>query len=152
MGCQVALAAAYRHPERAGGLILIGPTLGDGVVPAWRYVGGLLADIFFERMLYNCLLVKMYCEMGIPRYCATTLKMFSDRPLSHAREIESDVLVVRGQYDLIVPDTAARRLAAALGHSRFERVPGSAHAVQFNCPRLIARMTTTFLEQIEDRA
>lgn len=149
MGCQVALAMAHRAPERVKSMILIGPTLGRDIVPPWRYAAGLFADIFVEKMLYNGLLAKMYCQMGVGRYCATTAKMFADRPLEYAGEIACPTLVIRGQYDAIVPDTSARRLAAKLPYGRYERIGHTAHAVLFNRPELFAARLASFLADVE---
>lgn len=149
MGCQVALAMARNAPNRIGGLVLVGPTLGADIVAPWRYALGLFADVFVEKMLYNGLLAKMYCEMGIPHYCATTLKMFADRPLESAGQVDSPTLVLRGSLDAIVPDTSARRLAAALPRARFERVARCAHALLFNRPEFFAARLERFLAGVE---
>lgn len=149
LGCQVALAIARRHPARARALILVGPTLGSQLVPVWRYVVGLLIDCFLEKMLYNGLLAKMYCEMGVLRYAITTCYMFADCPLDTAGSIAAPALILRGKRDAIVPDTAARRLTAALPNGQFERVAGTAHAVPFNRAEFFAARTSQYLSAIE---
>jgi pimeloyl-ACP methyl ester carboxylesterase len=53
--------------------------------------------------------------------------------------------VVRGAGDAIVPDAAARRLAAVLPAGRFARVSGAAHAVQYNSPAVFVSITLAFL-------
>ena len=84
MGCQVALALARRHPARVGGLVLVGPTVGEQYIPFWRYALGLLLDGVREPLIYNAVLARMYAQQGIPRYLATTRKMLEDEPLRHA--------------------------------------------------------------------
>lgn len=62
MGCQVALALARRHPERVGGLVLVGPTVGEQYIPFWRYALGLLLDGIREPLIYNAVLARMYAQ------------------------------------------------------------------------------------------
>ena len=81
LGCQVALALARRHPDRVGALVLVGPTLGGGIVPAWRYVLGVLADGAREPVLYNGTLLRMYLQMGLRRFAATVPLLFADDTL-----------------------------------------------------------------------
>ena len=132
MGGQVALALARRHPERVGGLVLVGSTVGEDYVPAWRYAAGLLVDGTREPFVYNVLLARMYAQQGIPRYLATTQKMLEDEPLRHADEVRAPCLVLRGGRDGIIPDAVARRLAAALPRGEFRRLEGASHALNFS--------------------
>ena len=132
MGGQVALALARRHPERVGGIVLVGSTVGEDYVPAWRYAVGLLVDGTREPLVYNLLLARMYAQQGIPRYLATTRKMLEDEPLKHADEVRAPCLVLRGGRDGIIPDAVARRLAAALPRGEFRRLEGASHALNFS--------------------
>jgi pimeloyl-ACP methyl ester carboxylesterase len=150
MGCQVALALARRHPERAAGLVLIGPTEGGDLVPFWRTVVGLAADVFFETMLYNGTLFKMYLQMGPARFFATVAKMWrGDDPVDNADQVGSPVLIVRGSLDVIVPEQAARQFALDLPQGSFTTIEGSAHAVQFNKPQAFAPLARAFWERAE---
>ncbi len=149
MGCQVALALARHHPERAGGLVLVGPTEGGDLVPFWRTTLGLLADVLVETMLYNGTIVRMYLQMGVPRYLATVKKMWRDDPVDKAGKVASPTLIIRGSRDMIVPEQAARRFALDLPRGSFMTVDGSVHAVQFNKPEAFARIARAFWERAE---
>ncbi len=149
MGCQVALALARRQPERVGGLVLVGPTVGEQYIPFWRYALGLLLDGCREPLVYNAVLARMYAQQGIPRYLATTRKMLEDKPLVHAGEVCAPCLILRGERDGIIPDAVARRLAAALPCGEFRRVVGAAHALQFSRPQEFVTALLDFLGQIE---
>jgi 2-hydroxy-6-oxonona-2,4-dienedioate hydrolase len=145
MGCQVALALAHRHPPRVGRLVLAGPTTGEHFTPWWRSLLGLLLDGCREPLLYTGLLLRMYGQMG-PRRCLQTVrKMQADDPVARAAAVTAPCLVVRGAGDAIIPEAAARRLAAALPAGRFASVSGAAHAVQFNTPAVFVPMTLAFL-------
>lgn len=146
MGCQVAFALARRHPERVGALVLVGPTSGTRVVPLWRYVAGLLADGFREPLRYNLTLLRMYTQMGVPRYLATAREMMADDPLAHAGEIAAPCLIVRGERDAIVSDEMVHKFVAALPDAQSATIRGTAHAVPFNQPNVFTRMALAFLE------
>lgn len=144
MGCQVALALARRHPHRVGGLALVGPTVGEDYISFWRYAVGLLLDGIQEPLNYNVRLVRMYAQMGIPRYLGTTRKMLEDEPLRHVDEVRAPCLIVRGARDGIIPDAVARHLAAALPRGEFRRLNGTAHALQFSRPRELVETALPF--------
>lgn len=148
MGCQVALALARRHPERVGGLVLVGPTQGV-VVPGWRYAVGTMMDGMREPILFAGVLPRMYLQMGAVRFIATLRKMLRDDTLGHARAVRAPCLVVRGGGDAIIPDASARRLAAALPRGTYVKIDGSAHAVQFNRPESFTQTTLAFLSGLE---
>ena len=150
MGCQVALALARRRPDRVGGLVLVGPTVGGQSISFWRYALGLLLDGIQEPPIYNLRLTRMYAQMGVPRYLATTRKMLEDEPLLHADEVRAPCLIVRGARDGIIPDRAARRLAAALPGGEFRRLSGAAHALQFSRPREFVETALPFWARAED--
>ena len=145
MGCQVALALARRHPGRVGGVVLVAPTTGRRVVPAWRYLIGLPLDGLAETLRYNVTLLRMYRQMGVPRYLATIPKMLQDDPIGEAARVAAPCLLLRGTRDRLVPDVAAHRLAAALPRAKFVHVPDAAHAIQFNNPGEFVRRARHFL-------
>ena len=60
--------------------------------------------------------------------------MLCDRPIALAEQVQCPALVIRGTRDMIIPDRAAARLAAALPRGRIVRVPRAAHAAQFSRP------------------
>ncbi len=151
MGCQVALAMARRHPQRVGGLVLVGPTAGERYIPLWRYALGLLLDGCREPLGYTAVLTRMYLEMGVPRYLATTVKMLEDEPIVHAAEVHASCLILRGQFDGIIPDSVARRLAAALPAGEFQRLRGAAHALQFSHSQQFVDIALNFWARAEAR-
>jgi pimeloyl-ACP methyl ester carboxylesterase len=149
MGCQVALALARRHPERVGGLLLVGPTTGTRFLSVGRYLLGLLRDGLREPLRYNALLMRMYWQMGLIRYLATAKEMLEDDPVEGAEVIAAPCLVIRGERDAIVPESVARRVAAALPRGELAQVEGVAHAVQFSAPHQFTRIALQFLAEVE---
>lgn len=147
MGCQVALALARRHPARVGGLVLVGATVGGRAVSFGRYALGLLRDGAREPPRYNLALSRMYAQMGVPRYLATTHKMLQNEPLLYAHEIDAPCLIVRGEFDGIIPDRAARELSARLPRGQFRRLDGTAHALMYSRPREFVETALPFWAQ-----
>ncbi|MBV9850058.1 MAG: alpha/beta hydrolase [Armatimonadetes bacterium] len=149
LGCQAALALARRHPARVGGLALLGPTTGPALESFWRYALGLLLDGLVEPPAYNLTLLKMYAQMGLPRYVATLRHMMADDPLAQIDRVQAPCLVLRGGKDGIVPERAARELAAALPRGEYRELDSTAHAAGFNTPELFADATLKFLAHAE---
>ena len=152
MGCQVALSLARRHPERVAGLILLGPTTGNSQVPFWRYALGLLRDGFGESLPYNLTLLKMYSQMGLRRYLATVRLMMRDDPLAHIADVRAPCLVTRGGNDRIVPERAAKELAARLPRGEYQALDSTAHAAEYNTPKLFVSATLEFIGRVESPA
>lgn len=149
MGCQIAMAMAWRHPSRVGGMVLQGPTMGIHLMPAWRYAVSLALDSVAEPLTYNLLLAKMYLQMGVPYYLATTLKMLENDPLEYCRQIVAPTLIVRGGNDLIIPDAAARKLTMALPDAAYTPLDGTAHAIEYAAPELFVPAVLNFLHRAE---
>jgi len=144
LGGQVLLALARRHPARVGRLVLVGSTVGGQYISLARYAVGLVLDGLQEPLYYSVVLSRMYSQMGLVRYLATTRAMLEDEPLEHIDEVQAPCLVLRGENDGIIPDAVARRLAAALPNGQFRRLAGSAHAMQFSRPREFTEVALSF--------
>ena len=145
LGCQVALALARNHPNRVESLTLVGPTTGRSLEGFWRYAAGLAADAIFEPAAYNVCLASMYRQMGIVRYLRTVRKMLQDKPLDDVSMILQPCLVLRGEYDQIVPERVARELAEMLPAGQYRGLKKCAHALQFERPQDFTAMQRCFL-------
>ena len=149
MGCQVAMAMARQHGERIGGIVMQGPTTGERIVPAWRYVAGLIADTIYESPAYSLRLLKMYTEMGPYRYTITVKKMLEDDPFEQIDQVRAPCLVIRGGNDRIVSDKVARRLTAALPDAVYLPLDHAAHAIEYNNPSAFVEAMLAFLIRAE---
>ncbi len=149
LGCQVGLAFTRRHSDRVAGMVLQGGTTGTRVVPAWRYITGLLVDAFREPPLYNLRLMAMYTQMGPARYFQTVRFMMDDDAFAAAAGVTAPTLVIRGGKDAIVADRVARLLAATLPDASYTPLDHAAHAIEFNNPEEFTSATLNFLERAE---
>jgi pimeloyl-ACP methyl ester carboxylesterase len=147
MGCQVALALARRHPERVGRLVLVGPTTGSRSVPAWRYLTGMAVGSSREPLLYRFLAARMFWRMGIRRYVETVREMMRDDALAGASGVTAESLVIWGDRDTIVPESAARSLAKTLPGGSYQVVAKAAHVVPFNSAGAFAPLAHAFWQQ-----
>jgi pimeloyl-ACP methyl ester carboxylesterase len=151
MGCQVALALACRHPGRVGRLVLVGPTTGGRSVPLWRYLAGMMVGSSREPLVYRLLAVRMFWRIGLGRYVGTVCAMMKDDTLGRATRVAASCLVLRGGRDAIIPEFAARSLAAALPVGSYLPVGAAGHVVPFNSAVDLAPLALAFWEDEPDR-
>jgi pimeloyl-ACP methyl ester carboxylesterase len=151
MGCQVALALACRHPGRVGRLVLVGPTTGGRSVPLWRYLAGMMVGSSREPLVYRLLAVRMFWRMGLGRYVGAVCEMMKDDALCRATGVAASCLVLRGGRDAIIPEFAARSLAAALPVGSYLPVGTAGHVVPFNSAVDLAPLALAFWEHEPDR-
>lgn len=144
MGCQVALRFAVRHPQRVGKMLLVGPTTGGRSVPLWRYLAGMAVGSSREPLVYRLLAARMFLRMGVRRYVETVREMMRDDVIGGADEIAASCLVVRGDRDAIIPESAAQSLAAALPGATYRPVGKAAHVVPFNSASELAALALKF--------
>lgn len=144
MGCQIAVDAAVRYPDRADRLVLIGPTSD----PAGRTVAEqfrrLIAVGPYERPSLNMLLIADYARMGwrlIPEFRF----MLRDRIEEKLPRVMPPVMLVRGENDAIVPQRWLDEAARLVGAERVAVVPRWGHAVNYSAARQLADAIVPFL-------
>ena len=151
LGCQFVLALAQWHPELAGPLVLVGPTVDprhrSWAGHAWR----IALDTLREPVSLWPILLGDYARMGVPRVVATARAALDDRPETRVRAIASPILVLRGEHDAITTSDWGQRLASLAPLGRFEVVPRSAHAAHFSDPGPVSRIVESFLAETSDR-
>lgn len=149
LGCQVIARAAALAPERASGLVLVGPT----VDPRARTVRGqlwrLVKDAFRERPSLWFLEAFDLLRVGPFRVVDMIRITLADRieevlPVVRARGIR--VLVVRGEHDPLVPDGWARRVAELAG-GRLVVVRDGAHGVNYDEPEALTAVILEFARE-----
>ena len=109
---------------------------------------GLLLDGCREPLIYNALLMRMYAQQGLPRYLRRPVKCWKTSRWFTQATCGAPCLILRGRRDGIIPDTVARRLAAALPLGAFRRLDGAAHALQFSRPQEFVETALAFWERL----
>ena len=152
MGCQIVAALAARHPDRAGPLVLVGPTVDPSRRSATRQVLGGVADCVREPPSLLAIIAWDYTVFGPRRFLATARSALRDRIEDNLLRVESPTLVIRGEHDGFISQRWAEEAAALLPRGRLAVVPGEPHAVHHTRPRLVGTLVRRFLEEVADDA
>jgi pimeloyl-ACP methyl ester carboxylesterase len=143
--CQVVAAAAVQDPERAAGLVLVGPTT-DPRASSWPALAARwLRTAGHERPGQIPRLVRDYSGTGLAsmrRGMGAARRHRIDRALAAVR---CPVLVVRGPHDRIAPQDWAAALAAVTPHGRVRTLPAGSHMVPITHPAALATAIEEFL-------
>lgn len=145
MGCQVVVDLLVRHPGRATGVVLVGPTVDPRARSAVGQAGRLVVDCFREPPELVAIVVRDYAAFGLRRLVVTGRSALADRIETKLPGIRVPALVVRGEHDPLVPERWAEEAAALLPLGRLEVVAGAAHAAHYTAPRAVAGLVRTAL-------
>lgn len=144
LGCQTVVDLAYRQPDDAVRLVLVGPTVDRHARTITRQLVGLLRDSLIEPLALDVLVFGDYLSAGPHRVWQTGRHAVADRIEDKLGALEQPILVVRGERDRFVSERWARELAARAKDGAFATVPGAGHAVNFNSPEALAALVRDF--------
>ena len=147
MGCQVALAAAERHPARVDRLVLIGPTTDPHTRTVPQQAALLAYDMLGEKPSLPLAHVPDYLRVTPRRYLKTLEHVMRDRPEERAPRVAAPTLILRGSKDRLVSQRFVEELAARMPDARVEVLPGAPHAANYSAPDATAAATLRFLPQ-----
>lgn len=145
MGCQILVDLAARKPDRAGKLVLVGPTMDREARSAWQQFARLAADTFREAPSQPFLVAYDYVVFGFRRFRQTFYDALADRIEDKAPRVQSPVLVVRGGRDPIAPQRWVEYLTGRFPCARLVVVPRAAHTVNYMAPGALAGIVREFL-------
>lgn len=147
MGCQIAVEAAVRHPDRVSHLVLQGPTPDVRTRSIARHLVRLARDGMHEPTSLGPLELVDWLRAG-PRYGVhqgrATLRHRIEERLP---AVSCPALVVRGSKDPVVPQDWARQVTQMLPDGELRVIPGAGHALVYSHPLELARITEGFLTQ-----
>ena len=144
LGCQVITELAFRFPDRAGPLALVGPTIDPDQRRARHQVLSGVRDLAKEPLS----LLTHPAQDGVTSIrvlLATARSALADRIEDRLPLIEQPTLVLRGSQDSFVSAAWAARVAALLPRSRLVVVPGEPHAVHYTRPDLVGELVRELL-------
>jgi 2-hydroxy-6-oxonona-2,4-dienedioate hydrolase len=144
-GCQVVADFAARRPERIARLVLVGPTIDREARSLGRQAVRLALDSVREPVGLLAVETVDYALYVRKSGVAGFMEMIRDPVERKLPLVRAPTLVVRGDRDPIVPHSWAAEVAATLPRGRLVEVPGAAHAVNYNAPDALARLTLDFL-------
>jgi 2-hydroxy-6-oxonona-2,4-dienedioate hydrolase len=144
VGAQVAAAAAHRHPDCCGSLVLGAPTV-EASRRSWRQQ---LARWPRERQspAMMRLIVRDFAKAGVPRVVRTFSRALGDRIEDRLPDIGQPVLVCWGTRDPLLSREWVERLAGLPRRGRLAVLPGGKHALSHDSPLQFARAIGHFVE------
>ena len=143
MGCQIVADLLARHPERAVGFVLVGPTVDPRTRTAPQQAARLLADSFHEPADLVAIVARDYARFGLRRFVLTGRSALADGIETKLPRLHMPALVVRGEHDPLVPNRWGEEAAALLPHGRLVVLAGHAHAAHYTAPAAVAELTRT---------
>ncbi|WP_433447174.1 alpha/beta fold hydrolase [Streptomyces sp. CA-142005] len=144
-GCQVAVDAAVRHPDRIAGLVLVGPTLDPAARGFLRQLLRWLRNAPHERVSMAPLNLADYRDAGGRRIAGAFTESLRDRIEDKLPHVVVPTLVVRGAQDRMVPQEWAEEVTRLLPAGRLAMVERSGHMVPYRQPHSLAALVTDFL-------
>jgi pimeloyl-ACP methyl ester carboxylesterase len=147
-GCQIVSDLATRYPERARGVVLIGPTVDARARTLPRQMARLAFAGLWERASLLWIVVDDYRRMGIRRLREELQEMFADAPERRLPRVQAPGLVIRGARDAIAPLAWAQHVAKLLGDARVATIPGGSHAIQVSAPEAVAAEIRRFAREL----
>ncbi|AUG28637.1 MULTISPECIES: alpha/beta fold hydrolase [Microbacterium] len=126
MGTQVATEVAARHPETVGRLVLVAPTVDRHHRRALRQLWRLGRDLWGESPKVLLLGAREYVRAG-PHLRRKMRAMLAHRPEHAFPRIAAPTLVVRGEFDVVVPAPWFDEVVAAIPDARPFVIEGHRH-------------------------
>jgi len=144
-GCQVVVDLAARHPALVERAVLIAPTVDRARRTRWHQLTRFLLDIPREPPALIPIALWDYLTAGVSRIWRTLGHALRDRIEEKLPHVRVPTLVVSGGRDPLVPHDWAAHVARLLPAGQLHLIPDAAHAVNFNSPEELARVTLQFL-------
>ncbi|MEU0671053.1 alpha/beta hydrolase [Streptomyces lavendulocolor] len=144
-GCQVAVDAAVRHPDRVAGLVLVGPTVDSAARGFVRQLMRWLRNSPHERASMALLNLADYRDAGVRRVAGAFAESLRDRIEDKLPHVCVPTLVVRGADDRLVSQEWAEEVTRLLPAGRLAVVPDAGHMVPYRQPHELAGLVSDFL-------
>src|SRR4030095_1173882 len=147
MGCQIAAHLAVREPDRIETLTLVGPTVDPRHRwPPWQ-AGKLILGACQEPPRLWASWFLDFLRAGPLRAFGTTRMMFRDRIEKQLPRITAPTLVLRGEFDSIVPDRWGKGAVELLLFGEYVVIPGVAHCAHYTAAERVAAQIRSWISQ-----
>lgn len=150
VGCQIAVDLAVRFPERAAGLVLVGPTMDPGAPTLGAQAVRLALDVVREPFALNVAELRDYARTGPRRIVATARLALADPVSEKLPRVPQRTLVVRGERDAIVSQEWAERVASLLPRGRVVVIPDAPHAAHWAAADAVARLVEELEQELRE--
>ena len=139
MGAQTAVEVAVREPTLVESLVLIGPTVDASARTLFRQFGKLLVDGTVEspaQLVITSTDLFRSNPRAMARYLRASLEHRIEERLA---AVAAPVLLIRGEFDPLVPRRWLRRLHRVTPNSETMELPGAAHCAHERRPGEVAQ-------------
>ncbi len=126
MGTQIVAELAVRHPEQIAATVLIAPTVDQDARSVIKQAGRLLKDLWGESPKVIIIGAWEYLRAG-PHLVRKMRAMMVHRPERVYPQITQPTLVLRGDNDLVVPESWGRKVADLVPDATFDHLPNTSH-------------------------
>lgn len=134
LGCEVGAYVAAKAPERVATLTMIGPTLDPAARAVITQTLRLLRDALHEPFALWMDWAFDWFRAGPRRALGMTREMFRDHIERQLPQVTAPTLVMRGEMDPTVPQSAAEAAARLLPHGELVVMEGEWHCVHYTDP------------------
>jgi len=143
-GCQVAVELAVQRPDLVASLVLVGPTVDPAAPTPGAQIRRWAYDLLSEDPHQIPLIAADVRDAGPRRILRTLRHAVEHRMERRIPLVAAPILVLRGQYDPIVPAAWAGQAAALARIGRSGVVPGAAHNAITTAGPLVAAQAAAF--------
>jgi 2-hydroxy-6-oxonona-2,4-dienedioate hydrolase len=147
LGCQTIADLASRYPQRAGPVILQGPTTDPEARSVLRQWWRQKKNARHEPPSLQEVGKQDLKEIGWWRLFWTAHYAVTDRIEDKLPRVQSPALVVHGALDGFVSQRWAEEVARLLPRGRLVVAPGAPHTMNYSRPAELARLTLDFLAE-----
>ena len=148
LGAQSVVELAARRPDRAAGIVLVGPTGAPGRFPLVRQAFALAREAGRTSVGVLAAVAREYVRTPPPRYIGTWLRHGRHETLALLRQVQCPALILAGDADPICPPGYVALLQQRLPHAQVEWVPGGTHALPRGHADAFNRAVIGFIEGI----
>jgi pimeloyl-ACP methyl ester carboxylesterase len=146
MGCQIICDLVARKGV-ASRVVLQSPTMDARARKLHVQLGRFFHSAIHERRLLSlaAIYLRDLYSAGPFRSWDTLQFALRDPVEQKAAEVRVPALIVRGEYDYIVPDTWTRQLASLMPDARVLTLPGVAHGLHYSDTKLFVDAISPFM-------
>lgn len=147
-GCQVIAHAAARHPGRAVGLVLVGPTVDARERRFFAQTWHVVRDAFHERFSLWLLELADMMRVGPVRMVAMVRATLADRIEDVLPAVRVPVRVVRGELDTLSRLDWCTQLAELAHAPPVIEVPNGSHGLNYDDPESLTAIVLAFAREL----
>lgn len=140
MGAQIAIEMARQQPAAVAGVVLLGPTADHAARSAPAQGWRLLKDVLREPFMSNAVVFSDYLRCGPVWYARILPAMLNYETENRIREIETPLVIARGEHDPVAPRAWVHQLAGRSRNGRAVEIAGKPHVMMFIHPEAVAQL------------